>query len=119
MQTAPNDCASETTNMVVRLTKFVVTHYSPEDLLLRMKKINDRENALREISNGHVSSLIHFSREYEFGHGRETLSVTASDAATRSEESKHSRSPIGLSLRSQRYCVRGSAGWKTMFSREV
>lgn len=58
MVTEINASTSGTKDMTVRATNFNVAHYCHEDQLLRANSINDSEILLREISNGHVLSLV-------------------------------------------------------------
>lgn len=85
MATWPNDGGSETTGTALRVSKFDVTHYRQEEMLFRVKQINDPENLLRDVGNSHVLSLVHFFRTYTFIHARGAFSVTTTATVTNSK----------------------------------
>lgn len=80
-----SESAYETTDMVVRVTKFDVSNYRHVDVLLRVNRIKDPEIAFRDISNAHVLFHVQSFCTYVFDHPRESLSLTSTTAASRSE----------------------------------
>lgn len=77
MATSHNDGASKTIGKAVPLATFDVAHHRHKDLLLRVIQINGIEISLRDVSNGHVLSLVQSSGAYGFDHARGTLSVVS------------------------------------------
>lgn len=73
----------------------IVAEYHPEDLLLRVHRIDESEISLRDASDGHFFSFVQSFRAYGLENKREALFVTSTATAARSEVCKGapSRSP--------------------------
>lgn len=69
----------------MRVAKFDIAYYRNEDVLLKLNQINDPKIALSNKSDTHVHFHLKFFSAYGFGLERETSSVIATTAASRSK----------------------------------
>lgn len=79
--TTISDTVSDTTRTAEWITEFDEAHYRHEDVLPRVKQINDPEIELPDLSNAHVLSFPQSFHAYSIDHARGKRSVTTIAAA--------------------------------------
>lgn len=73
----------------MQVTKFDDAHYRQEDVLRRVKQINEPKIELHNLSDAHVLSLVHSFHACGFDHARRKLSIKITAATSRFEESEN------------------------------